>query len=142
MIIGSNVRELKGVGVQVVGFHKVFIVYKVTPNAVLSYWALKGLVTDSNIFCEPFTIKDHCEKCNDSVKPASKVRIICLNCVLLTCLIVRNTRCCSCMSSVMNKAFEARLKGAKASAEKAFQGSEAEAKELLGGQKESGVFSM
>ena len=46
------------------------------------------------------------------------------------------------MSLVMNKSFEARLKGAKASAEKAFQGSEAEAKELLGGQKESGVFSM
>ena len=34
---------------------------------------------------------------------------------------------------------EVKLKGTKASAEKAFQGSEAEAKELLGGQKESGV---
>ena len=139
MFIGSNVRELKGVGVQVVGFHKVFIVYKVTPNAVLSYWAFTGLVTNSNIFCEPFVIKDHYEKFIDSVKPESKVGIIFLNCVLLTCRIVRNTRCCSCISLVMNKAFEARLKGTKASAEKAFQGSEAEAREFLGGKKQNGV---
>ena len=36
---------------------------------------------------------------------------------------------------------EVKLKGTKASAEKAFQGSEAEARELLGGKKENGVFS-
>ena len=84
MFIGSNVQELKGVGVQVIGFHKVFIVYEVTPNAVLSYWALTGLVTKSNIFCEPFAIKDQCKKFIERVKPASKVGIICANCVLLT----------------------------------------------------------
>ena len=37
---------------------------------------------------------------------------------------------------------EVKLKGTKASAEKAFQGSEDEARELRGGKKENGVFSM